>query len=119
MLSIFPTLLTYQLFAPFLIRITLGAIFIYWGWTTFRKPVSTREKAVSIIEAVVGILFVIGFWTQIAALAAIIDLIIRLAGKVKAKAFLTNGVNYYLVLLVLAVSLLVSGAGFLAFDLPL
>ena len=77
------------------------------------------NKIVAIIEAVVGILLLIGLWTQLAALVVILDLIIRLIRKIKNRSFLSNGVNYYLILLVMAISLLVTGAGFLAFDLPL
>ena len=51
------------------------------------------------------------------ALSVII--VVKLSKKVKDRAFLTDGVNYYIILLVLAISLLFSGPGFLAFDLPL
>ena len=72
-----------------------------------------------IIEGVAGILLVIGLWTQVAALVVFVDLVIRLVERIMKKAFLTDGVNYYLVLLVMAISLMVTGAGWIAFDLPL
>lgn len=119
MLSIFPDLLSYQMFAPLLIRLTLGIIFIHWTYKTLRSRPDTNKKMVAIVEGVAGLLLVIGLWTQVAALVIAIDLVIRLYGKYQTKSLLTDGINYYLVLLVLAVSLLFTGAGFVAFDLPL
>jgi uncharacterized membrane protein YphA (DoxX/SURF4 family) len=119
-LSVFPSLLTYQLLAPVMIRLALGAVLIFWSYRLlFKSSPDTKRKIVSIIEALAGILLVIGLWTQVAALVIVIDLIVRLYGKFSNKAFLTDGVNYYLILLVLALSLLVTGPGFLAFDMPL
>jgi len=98
----------------------LGAIFLFWAYRTLFRPESTiNSKAVGLIEGVAGVLLIVGLWTQVAALVALIDFIVRLIGKIMRKAFLTDGVNYYLVLLVLALSLIVTGAGWLAFDLPL
>ena len=71
------------------------------------------------IEGVAGILMLIGLWTQGAALVIIVDLIIRLVAKIKSRSFLTDGVNYYLFMLVIAISLLLTGPGILSFDLPL
>lgn len=131
MLSLFPSLLSYQQLSPFIVRVTLGAVFVFWAYRTFRNkngnlfaasaltssPVNM--KIIAIVEAAAGILLVVGLWTQVAALVAAIDLLIRLIERVKNRAFLTDGVNYYLILLVMALSLLVTGAGRLAFDLPL
>ena len=120
MLSVFPSLLSYSQLSPFLIRIALGVIFIYWTYKILRNTNNeAKTKAIALIEGVAGVLLVIGLWTQVAALVAIIDLGIRLVQKIMKKSFLTDGVNYYLVLLVMAVSLIVTGAGWLAFDLPL
>lgn len=119
-LSLFPSLFAYQQAAPLLVRLVLGAVFIHWAYKEFRNPAATiHAKGLCVIEGVVGILIFIGLYTQGAALIAAIDLLIRLIGRVANKAFLTDGVNYYLILLILAASLLVLGPGFLAFDLPL
>ena len=120
MLSVFPSLLTWGQASPFIIRLTLGAVFIFWAYRSFRKqPSDAKAKLIGLIEGIAGILLVIGTWTQVAALVAIIDLLVRLVERVTKKAFLSDGVNYYLILLVLALSLMVTGAGFLARDLPL
>ena len=77
------------------------------------------KLSIGFIEGVSGILLMIGLWTQIAALIIFTDLIIRTINKIIKKAFLTDGVNYYFILLVMAASLVFMSAGLLAFDLPL
>jgi len=119
-LSVFPSLLSWQQLSPFLIRLTLGGIFLFWSYRTFFKSSPTlNQKIIAIIEAIAGILMVLGVWTQIGALIALVDLIVRLYSKVKSKSFLTDGVNYYFILLVLALSLLITGAGLFAFDVAI
>ena len=120
MLSIFPTLLSFTRLAPFMIRLALGLVFVFWAYKSYKgTKSSSKSKTIGTVEGIAGILLVIGMWTQLAALYAVIDLLVRLFDRFKNKAFLTDGVNYYLLLLVMALTLLVTGAGFLAFDLPL
>lgn len=120
MLSIFPGLLTYQMLAPFIIRILLSAIFIHFAFRELnRGSRDPKFKAPFILEGICGLLLLIGLFTQIAALILAIDLLVRLIKKIQSRSFLSDGVNYYLILFVLALSLLFTGAGFLAFDLPL
>ncbi len=120
MLSLFPSLLSWNQLSPFLIRLCLGITFIFLRYKTFKKSGATpKEKVVSVIEFVSAILILIGLWTQLAAIVIAIDMIIRLLDKAKSRAFLTDGVNYYLILFVLAISLALTGAGFFAFDMPL
>jgi uncharacterized membrane protein YphA (DoxX/SURF4 family) len=119
-LSLFPSLFSWSLLAPLLMRLALGSVFLFWSYKKFRgASASSQEKAVAILEALCGALIFVGLWTQAAALVAIVDLLVRIVGKITQKQFLTDGVNYYAILLVLAISLLVTGAGFLAIDLPL
>lgn len=118
MLSIFPSLLSYEQLSPFLIRITLGAILIFWAYRGLRdQGASSVKKSGNVLEAIIGLLIVIGLWTQAAASIAAIGLLVCLIGKLKDRAFLSDGVNYTLILFVLAISLLVTGAGWFAFDL--
>ena len=120
MLSLFPSLLSWNQLSPFLIRLCLGITLIFLKYKTFKKSGATsKEKVVSVIEFISAILILIGLWTQLAAIVIAIDMIIRLLDKAKSRAFLTDGVNYYLILFVLAISLALTGAGFFAFDMPL
>ncbi len=120
MLSLFPHLFQYELLAPFLIRIILGVIFLHWAFREMKNSsAGSVKKLIAILEGVAGILLIIGLWTQGAALFVSLDLLVRTFERAQKKAFLTDGVNYYLVLLVMAVSLLVLGAGVWAFDIYL
>lgn len=121
MLSLFPWLLTYEHFAPFLLRLTLGAVFLYWAWKRYRKAGNLNSKTISFVtfEAVLGILFVIGFLTQLAALIAVLVFLSHIIQKIKNKAFLTDGVNYYLILLIISLCILFVGPGAIAVDLPI
>lgn len=120
MLSLFPSLLSWNQLSPFLIRLCLGFTLIYLRYKTFRKSnVDSKEKAISIIESLSAVLILIGLWTQLAAIIIAVDMLIRLFFKAKSRALLTDGVNYYLILLVMAISLALTGAGFFAFDMPL
>lgn len=120
MLSLFPSLLSWSQLSPFFIRLVLGLVFIFWAYKSFKnKSLSTPEKVFGYLEAIAGILLIIGLWVQGAALFACIKLIVCLIGKIRRKQFLTDGINYYALLLVMAISLLLTGAGFFGFDLPL
>ena len=117
MLNPFPELLYLSLLAPFLLRIVLGITFIYFGYERLAKK--KEEKPLAIVKMAVGILFVLGLFTQVVSLVALCILGFRLVQKIRHKAFLTAGVNYYLILFVIALSLLFTGAGAWAMDLPL
>jgi uncharacterized membrane protein YphA (DoxX/SURF4 family) len=58
-------------------------------------------------------------WTQLAALLNAVILVIKLGIKAREKKLLSDGINYYILLLAMAVSLLFTGPGLFAFDLPL
>ena len=119
MLSIFPSLLAFEGFAPFLLRLTLGGIFIFWAYGKLKKRTTNLNTSFGVLEALVGISLIVGFLTQISAMISAIIFIVRIFQKINAKSFLTDGVNYYLILLIISVCLLFTGAGFIAFDLPL
>lgn len=120
MLSLFPSLLSYQELSPFLIRIALAVVFLFFVYRELRFGANkTTKKAVAAVETIAALLVLVGLWTQLGALVLAIDLIIRLIERAQKKALLTDGVNYYLILLVMAISLLVTGAGWWAFDIAL
>ncbi len=120
MLSLFPTLLSCQQLSPFLIRITLGFILLFWAYKGLRDSNhSSGKKVIDLGEVIIAILLLLGLWTQAAAGIAAIGLLVCLIGKVRSRAFLTDGLNYTLILFVLALSLMFTGAGWWGFDMPL
>ena len=122
MLSLFPSLLTYQQFGPFIIRIILGITLAYFGYEkTRKKGGSSGSNSVlyGFVEMIIAIFLIIGLFTQLAALLNAIILVIKLCFKARDGKLLSDGINYYILLLVMAISLLFTGAGSFAFDLPL
>jgi uncharacterized membrane protein YphA (DoxX/SURF4 family) len=119
MLSIFPSLFTYEQVGPFLIRIVLGLTLAHFG---YRKIVGkgqsegSNTRTYGIVEMSIALFLIIGLYTQLAALLNVVILVIKLGHKVKKGLFLSDGVNYYVLLLVMALSLLFTGPGCFAFD---
>ncbi len=114
MLSVFPEILFLSPLAPFLIRIALGGVFIFAAWAHVQRQ-DIASRILSILEFVLAIALVAGAWTQPAALL----------GSIVAAVWLfqpTSRVyqpSTILLALVMALSLVVTGAGAFAFDLPL
>lgn len=114
--SAFPQLLAYGSVAPLIIRIVLALVFIHFGRNKMRYPITKTTKVLSVIEIVLGVLVFVGLFTQLAATLIAAIMLVQLLHKILNKKFLTDGVNYYLVIFVMALSLVFSGAGALAFD---
>jgi uncharacterized membrane protein YphA (DoxX/SURF4 family) len=121
-LSIFPYLLSYQQLSPFIIRVVLGITLAYFGYHKMLgqgQSSGSNSKTYGGIEVIVAIFLIIGLWTQLAALLNAVILIIKLGFKIKEKKFLSGGINYYILLLTMAISLIFTGAGAFAIDYPL
>ena len=133
MLNIFPDLLSYSFFAPFLLRVVLGLVFIAHGYPKLFggftqtvgffesvgiKPAKFWVFVVGAVEFFGVIALVLGFATQIAAALIAINMFVAI-WKVKFKMGFINGYEFDLVLLVMALSLALTGAGAYAIDLPL
>lgn len=119
MFSFFPTLLSFQQISPLLLRLTLGIIFLYWAYKGFVKKDNKRGTALCILDFILGILFVIGLFTQLSAMIACVVLLIANIYKIKTGSFFTDGINYYFILFIISISLLITGPGLYSFDLPL
>jgi len=134
MLNPFPELLTYSLLAPFILRLMVGVIFINLGMLAFKGEkerwqislntlnIPNPKLAVKIfggLEVIGGVMFILGFYTQIAAL--ILGLLVFAEAYVEYKdpAILKRNFVFYSLILAIVVSLLLSGAGAFAIDLPL
>lgn len=134
MLNPFPSLLTYSTLAPFILRLVLAFIVIDLGLLKFGKeksrwiasfealhlkPADLWVKAIACINIVGGIMLLVGWYTQIAALAFVILFGIEFYIEYKDGSILRRDLTFYLLVLAIAVSLLLSGAGAYAFDIPL
>lgn len=134
MLNPFPELLMYSLLGPFILRAILGIIFVNLGYLKFRgeknrwnasfdtlglRPTSLFVPLYATLQIVGGVLLLIGLWTQIAALAFVIFSGIELYIEWKAGKILKRDLVFYLLLFTIALSLLLTGAGAFAIDIPL
>ncbi len=134
MLAVFPELLNYQLLAPLILRLVLGFILINLGYAKFKlererweiafealrlKPKEVFVSAFALVEILGGIALIVGFYTQVAALIFALLTFIELYMEQKEEVLLKRDAVFYLLLFAIALSLLFTGAGFFAFDLPL
>lgn len=132
MLNIFPI----QFLAPIayaLLRICVGFIFIRLGQSHLRNRATLAQVFtlpifpyglffvwyISIAEIIMGLLFIFGLFTQIAALFGIAySLKLFILRKQFAHPLIPRG-YFLMLLLVVSISLFITGAGIFAFDLPI
>jgi uncharacterized membrane protein YphA (DoxX/SURF4 family) len=133
MLNPFPEFLTYGILAPALIRITLGCVLIYLASLHYRdrhevssilRPLMGKlAKGIGYyfasIEVIVGILLIAGAWTQIAALVVAALCLKSLILRPHLRGITPLSRTSYALMCVMSLSLLLSGAGGMAFDIPL
>ncbi|MEK7186993.1 MAG: DoxX family protein [Patescibacteria group bacterium] len=134
MLNPFPELLSFSLLGPFVLRVVLGLIFLDLGILKFRgekirwlasfealniHPADLMLAVYALLQIVGGLFLIAGFWTQIAALVLAIFSGVELSIEWKAREILKRDFIFYLLLFAISLSLLITGAGAFAFDIPL
>jgi putative oxidoreductase len=119
MLNTFPALLDYSLLAPFILRVVAGIIFLDFGILSLKKEPSKLLKVAGIIEIVGGVLLILGLLTQVSALVLAILTFIEAYIEYRDPEILKMDFIFYILLLSITLSLLLSGAGSFAIDLPL
>lgn len=113
-LSVFPEILFLAPFAALLIRFALAILLGYCAW----KHLVNRDKvgrALGFVESIVASALILGAWTQIVAIIGMLFVGIWI---MYPKSRVTATGTAFLAF-VLFLSLLLTGAGALAFDLPL
>ncbi|MBL7045978.1 MAG: DoxX family protein [Parcubacteria group bacterium] len=134
MLTVFPSLLFLSLLAPFILRIVVGVILFSDGFSYFK---GNKEKIageatkmfggigrysyllVGGAEALIGLSLIAGYLTQVSALLGAILIIKIFFLKKKMPTLSLQSNTTYILLLAILVSLIVTGAGAFAVDLPL
>lgn len=134
MLNIFPTLLGFGILSPFILRIALGLVMLDFGYSKVTK--SKKEKssmfesiglkpgiyyvyAIGTIEILIGLALIIGMSTQLAGLLSAIISILAILIKKRDHEKIKSSFGFLALCLIISLSLILTGAGFMAFDWPL
>ena len=114
MLSVFPSLLFLAPFSAFLIRVALALVLLYAVNKHWLRA-ETKFKIFGVIELVAAISIGAGALTKVGSSVSALIVIAWLArSEIRPISFIAT-----LLSLVLCVSLILTGAGPFAFDLPL
>lgn len=132
MLNPFPDLLSLGFFAPTLLRLMLGLVFVAGAYVQWQRKDELAQLRFPLIggglwvvwlsiaaHLVVGLMFFFGYYTQIAALGGIVAGLKGLVWSTRYPRFFSFCRLEYGFILVISLSLLFSGAGAIAFDIPL
>jgi uncharacterized membrane protein YphA (DoxX/SURF4 family) len=123
MLNPFPELLNWSYFAPFALRIVLALYFMTLGIRTFRrghkKAGAGNYTALAAIEFILGSFLLVGLYTQISGAIAAAFGFVGLILRFKKSPEAPESSWFYFLASVVALSLIVLGAGPFAFDIPL
>lgn len=120
MLNPFPDLLTYILLSPLLLRVAVGIFLIRTQHNALRFPKNPQERVIAVVSTLAGIMLVVGFYTQIAALVTIFLTAYMFWKKMRTGELFPASEKWVSVfVIVIALSLLFSGAGGFAIDIPL
>ncbi len=135
MLSIFPTLLDFDILAVTTLRVTAGCFFL---WLAYRELFSKHTPLVTFLnrfrihpkklhftlsvlfKGTIAVLLIVGLFTQLAALGA--GLYASLIAMLKTRVPNLSPAHtseFFVLLAIVSFSLLFLGPGILAFDLPL
>ncbi len=117
-LSTFPSLFTFSLLAPLLLRIALGINIISIGrstWTHIKLP----YKYSAIAYYIFGIFLILGLYTQISAIVGLIIVCFDYYLSLKLGTHTHPEKMYYSLMIIVLISLIFTGPGFFAIDWPL
>ncbi len=119
MLNVFPI----QFLAPLaylILRVILGIVFLRMAKFQLQKDESgSRSWLSGFFSSVVGIIFILGFYTQIAALLGILSAIASRFSYFKARGFSYLEPTAALLVGAISLSLFITGGGPFGFDLPI
>ncbi|MES3006100.1 MAG: DoxX family protein [Patescibacteria group bacterium] len=134
MLNPFPELLDFGILAPTLIRVAVAVFFINFGWNkltkerehkaTFFESIGLRPAGVyvtllGIFQIVAGVCLIVGVFTQVFAIICATIALVSYIIKKRHPEMLFTPSSIYALLFIMALSLVFSGAGLPAVDLPL
>ncbi len=114
-LSLFPSLFTFGILAPTILRIVVSIFLIKNGLKKYKQD---GEQWLSLIYIIFGSMILVGLYTQIVAILAIVSLKTDWWLNRKTNPMSGDKLMIYIFAGAILLSLLVTGPGILAFDLP-
>ena len=118
MLSLFPDFLTYGLIAPTLLRLTVAVIGLMTSWSLYRKG-GVLHRITALVYTIFSLFLSIGLYTQLVSLLTICLIRYNYWMEKKTTQPTSESMVLHIVLIVILISLLFTGPGFLAIDKPL
>ncbi len=133
MVSDFPYLLSYSFFAPTILRVVTGIYFVAFGVKNLNEKYSEKielfSKAgfkfpiifvafLSFFEISGGIMLIAGKSVQIVSLVFAVICIVAITIKTHLPGIISTKKNTYILLAVILLSLVLTGAGAFGSDLP-
>ncbi len=117
-LNTFPFLLDFIRLGPFILRLVVGIFIISLGLRRKNKDYSW----LSVFYFIFGATIMIGFYTQISSIVGIVllktDFYLEYWRRRKTTSISINYYFLYTIVIIVLLSLLVTGAGHFAFDMP-
>ena len=133
-LNTFPELLTYGVLAPFILRVVIGFIIINLGFLKLNKekkdwqelfeainfhPSKYFVKFLAFVEIIGGLMLFIGAYVQIVAIIFSVVFLCEAILEYRNDSLENRNLPFYILIFSISLSLIFSGAGVFAFDLPL
>ena len=126
MLNIFPSLLSLSFFSPLVLRIVLGVVMIWFSFEIAQKAKGAGKSTSPFVfiyipvfsSLFIGLLMIAGSWTQIVALFSIFYNVVALINEAMKNGRIDRMIINVL-LIAISISIITTGAGAFAFDLPL
>ena len=132
MLNPFPQLLVYWFFAPALLRVAAAGVFWYIAYVVYRTRAQAAQTPMPVVGVqpwapgfsmvvyfLIGLSLALGYYTQVGALLGAVAAFKGLFWGARLRALFPLSRASALLLFAICLSLLLTGAGKFAFDLPL
>lgn len=133
MLNTFPYLLSYSSFAPLLLRLAAGTYILILAYENLEnkwperlrlfkvaglKPAWFFALLIASIKLAGGVLLIAGAVTQVTSISLAVLMLMTIFVKIKNPELISRDLHMYILLLVILISLIFTGAGNIAADYP-
>jgi uncharacterized membrane protein YphA (DoxX/SURF4 family) len=133
-LNTFPSLLTFGILSPFILRVVLGVIIINLGFLKLGKeqvawqelfetinihPAKFFVKTIAYIELIGGIMLLAGAYIQLVSIIFAVLFFCEAVLEYREPVLERRNLTFYILMFTISLSLIFLGAGAFAFDLPL